>query len=111
MTGASCAVDARLVLLTRLVSSPITSPRGGIAFTNFRNRERSARFSVRPGSAEDVVDDVAGHVGQAEVTASVAVGQALVVQTQQGQEGRVQIRHMHAPIDRLETVLVGSPIR
>lgn len=42
-------------------------------------------------SCEDIVDDAAVHVGQAEIAAAVAVGEALVVEAHQVENCGVQV--------------------
>src|SRR5262249_10566390 len=61
-------------------------------------------------STKDVFDHDAGHVGQAEVAAVKAVGQFLVVQAKQVQNGRVQIVDADAVGFGLEADLVSGPV-
>src|SRR5262249_26720541 len=61
------------------------------------NAERLGRvLMARPPSGQDRLDDVAVHIGQAEVTAVVAVGQLRVLQAEQAQDGGVQVVYRHA---------------
>src|SRR5437868_8931926 len=49
-------------------------------------------------------------VGKAEVSSCVAVGQFLVVETHECQQGRVQIVDVHTPFDSLSTEFIGTTI-
>ena len=58
----------------------------------------------------DVLDNPAGNVGQAEVAPGVAVGQPLVIQAKQVKNGGVQVVHMDAALDCLATKFVGLAV-
>src|SRR5260221_11989188 len=53
-------------------------------------------------SGQDVLHDVAVHVGQAEVAALEAVGEALVLDAQQVQHGRLEVVHVHGLLDDVD---------
>ena len=53
-------------------------------------------------SLEDFAGHVAGHVGQPEIAAGVAVGQLLVVQAHQGQQGGVEVGRVHPALDGVQ---------
>ena len=61
-------------------------------------------------SGDQFVDDVAVHVGQAEVAAGVAVGELLVVEAQQVQDRGVQVVDVDRVLDGLEAELVGRAV-
>ena len=48
-----------------------------------------------PGSGDDLASDLAGDVGQSEVSARIAVGQPLVVEPQEVQDRRVDVVEVH----------------
>ena len=58
---------------------------------------RSVR--VLHGSDQNLLDHLAVDVGQPEVAAGVPVGESLVVQPQQVQDGRVQVVDVHLVLD------------
>ena len=53
----------------------------------------------RNGSSQQIVHDLAGDVGQAHVASAEAVGQALMVEAEQMQDGRVQIVDVNFVLD------------
>ena len=53
--------------------------------------QQTQNVAVRRCLRKEALDDVSGNVGQAEVAAAETVGQALVVQSHQVQNGRVEI--------------------
>ena len=59
---------------------------------------------------ENLERHLAGHVGQPEIAAAVAVRQPLVVEAQQVQHGRVQIVDVHAVLDGVVAVVVGGAV-
>ena len=50
-------------------------------------------------SGDDIVNYVAVNIGQPEVTPSVTVSKPFVVQTEEMQDGRVQVVEMHFILD------------
>ena len=60
-------------------------------------------------SRQDVSDDVAVDVGQAVVTAAEAVGESLVVEAHEVQDGRVEVVNMDLLLGRVPAELVGRP--
>ena len=50
------------------------------------------------------------HVGEAEVAASVAVGELFVVEAEQMEYGRMQVMHGHRFFDGAEAELVGGSV-
>jgi len=63
------------------------------------------------GSCKDVVDDAAMYVSQAEVSAAVAVGEALVVEADQVQDCGMQVVDMNFVLNDVEAELVGGTVR
>ena len=61
-------------------------------------------------SRQDVADDLALHVGQAEVAAGVAVGQPRVVQAQQVEDRGVEVVDVDAVLGDVDAVLVGRAV-
>ena len=62
-------------------------------------------------SGDDVLDDLPLHVSQPHRAACVAIRQPLVVQTQQMQDRRMPIMHMHRVFNSFIPVVVGAAIR
>ena len=54
---------------------------------------------------QDLANDGAADVGEAQVAAHVAVGEAGVVEAQQVQDGGLQVVHMHGVLGHLPRVL------
>ena len=65
---------------------------------------------VKLALGQNTLHDLAMHVGQAEVAAAVAVGEAGMVQAHQVQDGGVQVVDVHAVFDGVEAELVGRAI-
>jgi hypothetical protein len=61
-------------------------------------------------SRQDLVDDIAMHVREPIVAASVAVYQACVIKPHQMQDGGVKIMHVHRFFDRPYAVLVSCAV-
>jgi len=59
---------------------------------------------------DDFVDDVAVHVGQAEIAAGVMIRQFFVIESEEPENGRVQIMHVDRILDGLEPELVGGAV-
>src|SRR5260370_32870586 len=59
---------------------------------------------------DQVVEHVAGDVGQAEVPSAVAVGQLGVLDAEEVEDGRVNIVHVDGFIDGLEAEIVGGAV-
>src|SRR5437660_8500381 len=59
---------------------------------------------------EDLVDDFAVDVGEAEIAAGVAVGELFVVDAQDVKQGGVKVVDGDAILDRLEAKLVGCAV-
>ena len=59
---------------------------------------------------QDAFHNLPVDVGQAEVTSSIAIGQALVIKPQQVKQGGVEVVHMDLVLDRLVPELVGGAI-
>jgi hypothetical protein len=59
-------------------------------------------------SRDDVVDDGAGHVGEPEIAPAVPVGELRVIDPEQVENRRVQIVHVHRPVDGLESEIDDS---
>ena len=62
------------------------------------------------GSGEDLSDDLAADVCQAEIAARVAEGQALVIQAQEVQDRGLQIVDVDRVFDDVKTQIVGGAI-
>src|SRR5262249_27812397 len=60
---------------------------------------------------KDLLDDVAEHVGESEIAARVAIGQLLVIDSEQMQDRRVQVVDVDLPLDGTVAVLVGRAVR
>ena len=50
------------------------------------------------------------HIGQPEVAARVAIGQSLMIEAEQVQDGRLQIVDVDLLLDRLKAELVGRAV-
>ena len=83
---------------------------GPVRLARDRPADRPSGVSLPIGSGEDRFDDLARHVGQAEVAAVVAVGQLLVVEAEQVQDRGVQVVDADAVDDRLVADLVGLAV-
>src|SRR5262245_34418300 len=68
--------------------------------------ERIAALILRQQS----LDDLAAHIGQAEVAALEPVGQSRVVETQEMEKGGVEVVDMNPILDDLESQLIGLAI-
>ncbi len=60
--------------------------------------------------ANDAIDNFAMHIGEAEITSGVLVGQFLVIEPKQMQNRRVKIVHVHLVQHRFVPKLIGSPV-
>ena len=69
-----------------------------------------ARLGKKEFSSNDVANNVAGHIRQAEIAAAVTVGQLCVIEAEQMQNRGMQIVDVHGILDRLETKLVGRSV-
>ena len=63
-----------------------------------------------PGLRDDVVDDVAVDVGEAEVAAGVAVSEFFVVEAEQVQNGGVEVVDVDYFFDGFEAEFVGGAV-
>ena len=61
-------------------------------------------------SGDQVLDDLAVHVGQAEVSAGVAVGELFVVEAEEVEDRGVQVVDVHLVLDGLEPEVVGGAV-
>ena len=79
-----------------------------------RRSQSAARKPPLPAggtrSGNDVVDDVAVDVGQAEVAAVVAVGEPFVIQAQEVEDGGVEIVMRDAVLDGVHAEFVGGAV-
>src|SRR5262249_20176031 len=74
-------------------------------------RAAGSFFDVLPnGSRQNLLDHRAVHIGQAEVSAVVAIGELLVVQAHQVQDRGVQVVDADAVDDGLETDFVSLAV-
>ena len=69
-----------------------------------------AVFAATRASGDDVLHDVAVDVGEAEVATGVAVGELLVIETKQVEDGGVQVVHVDLVLDGGESELVGRAV-
>src|SRR4051794_20917510 len=82
-----------------------------VASTASRVKIRANMIRLRIlASGDDLFHDVAVDVGQAEVAAGVAVGEALVIEAEQMQDRRVQVVYTRRLFDGLESEIVGRPV-
>ena len=68
---------------------------------------------IVPSRAElgkNIADHLTVDVGQTEITPGVAVGETLVVESEQVQEGGVQVMNAGRLLDRLETEVIGRSV-
>ena len=72
-------------------------------------RKREA-LTLWPELGEDLVDDLAVHVGQPEVAAGVAIDQARVVDPHEVQDRGMIIVDVHGVGHDLDSVLVGGAV-
>ena len=70
----------------------------------------SAAVPHGKGSSQDLLHHFPLHVGQSEVASCVPVGQLLVIQPEQMENGRVQIVEMHPPFHGVVAVVIGGPV-
>ena len=61
-------------------------------------------------SRHNVVDHITEHIGQAHVAAVVAVGELEVVQTEQMQNGRVDVVDVHGVMDGVHAEVIGAAV-
>ena len=67
-------------------------------------------YSGPQGSGDDVMNDVAFDIGQAEVAAGVAVGEAFVIEAEQVQDRGVQVVNVDLVLGRVVAVVVGAAV-
>ena len=75
-----------------------------------RCRLRSISLTV-PAISNELVHDIAGDIGQAEVAAVVAEGEPFVIQAQQVKDRGVKIVMRDAVLDGVHAELVGGAVR
>ena len=78
----------------------------GIAASVLMIQRRAAGVS----SGDDIVDHLAVNIGQAVITSAVAVGQLLVIQSHEGQDGGVQVMDMDPILNSGEPEIVRGSI-
>ena len=61
-------------------------------------------------SGQYLLGHFAINVGQAKFPARISIGQLLVIQTEQVENGGMQVMKMHTVLDRLDSMLVRSPM-
>src|SRR5215471_14332871 len=72
---------------------------------------RGNRLTIRvPELRQDVLYDLALHIGQPEIPSRVAVSQLLVIDAKKVEHCRVQVMNGDAILNRLESELVGGAI-
>ena len=59
---------------------------------------------------DDIVNDVAGQSGEAEIATGIEVGQPFVVKAEQMKDGRVKIMNVYRVLRDLNPVFVGCAI-
>src|SRR4051794_20308323 len=83
----------------------------GSSMNLVRNSGRSDKSTSRATtSGEDALDDLAVHVGEAEVAARVAVGEPGVVQAHQVEDRGVEVVDMHGVFGHAVAQLVGAAV-
>src|SRR5262245_32898367 len=75
-----------------------------------RRHIEGARVPRRLRSAEDCLHHLAVHVGQAEVAARVAIGEAGVLEAEQLQDGGVEVPDRNRVFHDIATVVVRLPV-
>ena len=65
--------------------------------------EELARYWPSGPSGQDIFDDVAVNIGQSEVAALKAVGQARVIEAEQVQQRRIEVMDVHGIYHGIET--------
>ena len=83
-----------------------------MSFRNFRGSlfVNTQLRQAEPELCDEVFDDVAVNVGQAEVSTGITVREFFVVEAEQFEHRRVQIVDVDFVFDRLETELVGRSV-
>src|SRR4029078_12489403 len=71
---------------------------------------RSLQRGQPIGSCDDLVKDVARHIGEAEIAPAVAIGQLGVIDAEQMEDGGVKVVDVDRLLDRLETEIVGRAV-
>ena len=77
---------------------------------------KAMRWFAWPGAEamvllrKDRIDHGAAYVGQAEVSARVAIGEARVIKAEQVQDGGVEIVEMHRVFGHFDSVFVAFPV-
>ena len=76
-----------------------------------RGQPRVGRLERFDGatSADHLPDDLAVNVGQAKVSACVAVGQPGVVESHQVKDGRMKVVDVDPVLDHSDSMIVGRP--
>ena len=96
-----CGSSGRAFQLDGILTSPGPTLTPGIPYPSTRvvidpSAPRYDSLAIvagrrEAGLSDDVLHDFAVDVGEAEIAARVAIGQALVIHSQQMQDGRVQV--------------------
>ena len=59
---------------------------------------------------QDLLHDIAVNIGEAEVTAGVAVGELLVVDSEDVEDGGMEVVHMHFVLLGIVAEIVGGAV-
>lgn len=65
---------------------------------------------LEASSRQDVVNELAVHIGQSIITTLETIGQLFVVEPKQVQNGRVQVMHVHRVLRDIEPQLIGLSV-
>src|SRR5262245_47014419 len=68
------------------------------------------REHVQMTSADNLLHHVPLHVSQPHIAAGVAIGQFLVVQAKQMEDGRMPVVDVHLSLHSFVTIIVGGPV-
>ncbi len=108
------AVDGNL---SEVSGTPVITLRGAGQREKMMRSWRAARSLLGGGAdrqhplRQQVAHDMAVHVGEPEVAALVAEGEALVVESEEVEHGRVQVVHVHGLLRDGVAELVRAAVR
>ena len=96
------------IAATRTVTAAGSAPRQRPQAKHEPQQQVAAQHGLP--SRHDLFHHVALHIGQPQVAAAVAVGQLLVIEAEQVQDGRVQVVDVDPALDALAAVVVGGAV-
>src|SRR5258708_22587227 len=91
-------------------SDSVYAGRGNDAKRSFERGVPKRSLGTSVALRNQLADDVAFDVGEAEIAAGVAVGEARVVEAHERQHRRVQFGNVHLRFDGGESEFVGRPV-